>query len=156
METRRLKYDLAPANLIASVKGKVNLGSYNPDRLNINKQDVRLSQPKVSSCTVMEIPVDSIIWKPVSFEDVTYHVGEYKKFQLTPMKAGKVEIPHFWYDCTLSRWGANLKFANGIGNAHGLLGVIGAAVTVVSTSPVRLEKRNESVHTDPLYLEVLP
>lgn len=39
METRRLKYDLAPANLIASVKGKVNLGSYNPDRLNINKQD---------------------------------------------------------------------------------------------------------------------
>ena len=117
---------------------------------------VRLSQPKVSSCTVMEIPVDSIIWKPVSFEDVTYHVGEYKKFQLTPMKAGKVEIPHFWYDCTLSRWGANPKFANGIGNAHGLLGVIGAAVTVVSTSPVRLEKRNESVHTDPLYLEVLP
>lgn len=72
------------------------------------------------------------------------------------MKAGKVEIPHFWYDCTLSRWGANPKFANGIGNAHGLLGVIGAAVTVVSTSPVRLEKRNESVHTDPLYLEVLP
>ena len=281
VETRRLKYDLAPVNLIASVKGEVKFGSYDPDRLNINKQDkqaaydrgkenielsapkkvevgeefeivfdmkrrpkdvgvniteqfeplnygsqsyefrtntllvagdtvtqyqllfklkakqkgnlelpslkarfggklnisaplnivvvnaqsvlaytkvtsVRLSQPKVSSCTVMEIPVDSIIWKPVSFEDVTYHVGEYKKFQLTPMKAGKVEIPHFWYDCTLSRWGANPKFANGIGNAHGLLGVIGAAVTVVSTSPVRLEKRNESVHTDPLYLEVLP
>ena len=315
VETRRLKYDLAPANLIASVKGKVNLGSYNPDRLNINKQDkqaaydrgkenielsapkkvevgeefeivfgmkrrpkdvgvniteqfeplnygsqsyefrtntllvagdtvtqyqllfklkakqkgnlelpslkarfggklnisapsnivvvnaqsvlakkdynpvlrlvatlnkdtvrmgesaflslklcttyakvtsVRLSQPKVSSCTVMEIPVDSIIWKPVSFEDVTYHVGEYKKFQLTPMKAGKVEISHFWYDCTLGGWRVNPKFVNDVGKSYGLLGVIGAAVTVVSTSPVRLEKRNESVHTDPLYLEVLP
>lgn len=117
---------------------------------------VRLSQPQIVSCTVQELSVDSMKWNTISFENVSYHVGEYKKFQLTPTKAGKVEISHFWYDCILSRFVVNPKFVNGMGNMSSLLGAIEAAVTVVSTSSARTEKRNESVHTDPLYLQVLP
>lgn len=118
---------------------------------------VRLSKPEIASCVVRELTVDSMKWNTISFENISYQVAEYKRFQLTPMKVGKVEIAHFLYDCILSRLVmANAKLANNIARSAGHFGLIGAIVTVAATLPTRTETRNESVHTDPLYLQVLP
>lgn len=117
----------------------------------------RLLQPKVVSCMVQEIPLDSMVWKTISFEKGLYKVGEYKRFKLTPAQTGIIEISPFGYDCVLSKYSvSNTKLIENTLRQSSLLGVAVAAIATAATLQTRVEKRNESVHTEPLYLHVLP
>lgn len=118
---------------------------------------VHLSKPDIASCMIQEIPMDSVIWKNIPFEKGSYDVGEYKKFKLTPTQAGTIEIFPFGCDCELSRFTfPNAGLLKNVATSSTLLGAVATTVTTIVAVKPKIEKRNESVHTESLRLYVLP
>ncbi|WP_288360762.1 BatD family protein [uncultured Bacteroides sp.] len=118
---------------------------------------VHLSKPDIASCMIQEIPMDSVIWKNIPFEKGSYDVGEYKKFKLTPTQAGTIEIFPFGCDCELSRFTfPNAGLLKNVATSSTLLGAVATTVTTIVAVKPKIEKRNESVHTESLRLYILP
>lgn len=123
----------------------------------MNVTSTRFSLPEIPSCVVQEINLDSVTWKKIPFEKGLYKIGEYKRYKLTPAHAGVVEILPVKLDCVIERF--TLPNANLIGKLptpRSLLGLGVAAIGTIAALHTKMEKKNETVHTDSLRLHVLP
>lgn len=122
-----------------------------------NVKSVRFSLPEIPSCVIQEINLDSVVWKKIPFEKGLYKIGEYKRYKLTPAHAGAVEILPVKLDCVLERIiSPNANMLSRVPMSGGLLGVGVATIGAAVALRPKMEKRNETIHTELLYLHVLP
>lgn len=122
-----------------------------------NVKSVRFSLPEIPSCVIQEINLDSVVWKKIPFGQVLYKIGEYKRYKLTPAHAGAVEILPVKLDCVLERIiSPNANMLSRVPMSGGLLGVGVATIGAAVALRPKMEKRNETIHTELLHLHVLP